>query len=511
MTDSAAKAPESAPKAPLTMETIVSFCHRKGYIFQASEIYGGLNGFFDYGPLGVELKNNIKASWWRNFVYNRDDMVGLDSAIIQNPALWVASGHVGGFNDPMVDCKESKERYRADHLLWGPVVVAGETIGYVSLITDERDQERADEMAEKMKRRLAKQGELAPVALKPFTAATEAEIPLIPSPATGKPGSLTEARKFNMMFKTYVGALEGNSSVAYLRPETCGGIFTNFKNVLDTGRVKLPFGIAQIGKAFRNEITPRNFIYRSREFEQMEIEYFISDDADAWKDIHAAWVKAALAWYISIGVDPKRLSTHEYPKEELAFYSKATTDLFFEYPFGKQELMGVAARGSYDLDSHSKAIGKQLDYFDEVQKRRFVPHVVEPSFGLDRAVLVTLLSAYDEDIIEGEKRIVLRLKPSVAPFKAAILPLLKNKPELVAKAEEIYNDLRKSFRIDYDESGAIGRRYRRQDEIGTPFDITVDFETLEKGTVTVRDRDTTQQIRLPVGELRNFLEEKVNA
>ncbi len=493
------------------METLVAYCHRKGYIFQASEIYGGLNGFFDYGPLGVELKNNIKASWWRTFVHDRDDMVGLDSAIIQNPKLWVASGHVGGFNDPMVDCKESKERYRADHLLWGPVVVDGETIGHVSLITDERDQERADEMAEKMKRKQGKQGTLAPVVLKPFTQATKDEIPLIPSPATGKPGTLTEARQFNMMFKTYVGALEGASSEAYLRPETCGGIFTNFKNILDTGRVKVPFGIAQIGKAFRNEITPRNFIYRSREFEQMEIEYFIPDDDESWKKFHAQWVADMLKWYEMIGVDPKKLSTHEYPKEELAFYSKATTDIFFEYPFGKQELMGIAARGNYDLTAHQTASGKSMEYFDEAQKRKYLPHVVEPSMGVDRAVLVTLLSAYAEDEIDGEKRVVLRLKPCVAPFKAAIFPLLKNKPELVAKAEEIYANLRKSFRIDYDESGAIGRRYRRQDEIGTPYGITVDFETLEKGTVTVRDRDTTKQERMLIEELPAFLSHKINA
>jgi len=345
--------------------------------------------------------------------------------------------------------------------------------------------------------------------LKPFTQATKDEIPLIPSPATGKPGSLTEARQFNMMFKTFVGALEGASSEAYLRPETCGGIFTNFKNVVDTYRVKIPFGIAQIGKAFRNEITPRNFIYRSREFEQMEIEYFIHDDDESWKQIHADWVKAAMDWYVAVGADKNKLSTHVYPKEELAFYSKATTDIFFEYPFGKQELMGVAARGNYDLGNHMRVSGKALEVFDEATKRKFSPHVVEPSFGLDRAVLIVLLSAYDEDVIDGEKRVVLRLKPNVAPFKAAILPLLKNKPELTAKAEEIFAKLRKRFRVDYDESGAIGKRYRRQDEVGTPYCITVDFETLEKGTVTIRDRDTTKQERVAVEDLVKFLDEKV--
>lgn len=492
-----------------SMETLVAFCKRKGFIFQSSEIYGGVNGFFDYGPLGVELKNNLKAHWWKTFVYDRDDMVGLDSAIIQHPDLWKASGHLENFNDPMVDCKESKQRYRADHLMWAAVRVAGEVIGYISFLTDENDQARADELADKMKRKLQKQGVLEPVVVKPFTEATAEEVPLIPSPATGKPGSLTPARKFNMMFKTFVGALEEASATAYLRPETCGGIFTNFKNVWDTGRVKIPFGIAQIGKAFRNEITPRNFIYRSREFEQMEIEYFIDDGADTWQAEHARWVAAAKAWMIAVGVDAKRLSELAYPQKDLAHYSRATTDLMFDYPFGRQELMGVAARGSFDLDAHGKATGKPIEIFDEATKRKYTPHVIEPSFGLDRVLLVVLLSSYDEDVVENEKRVVLRLKPSIAPFKAAIFPLLKNKPELTERAEKLYARLRKKFRVDYDEGGAIGRRYRRQDEIGTPYGITVDFDTLQDGTVTVRDRDTTEQIRVKEEELEAWLAAKL--
>jgi len=497
-------------KKALTMETLVAFCRRKGYIFQASEIYGGLNGFFDYGPLGVELKNNIKANWWKTFVHDRDDMVGLDSAIIQNPKLWEASGHTTGFNDPMVDCKESKQRYRADHLLWSEVVVAGESLGYISLITDEQDQERAEAMADKLKRKAGKQGQLEPIVLKPFTDATAEQIELIPSPATGKPGSLTAARQFNMMFKTFVGALEGASAEAYLRPETAGGIFTNFKNVVDTNRVKLPFGIAQIGKAFRNEITPRNFIYRSREFEQMEIEYFVDETEEAWKESHAMWVKACRDWYVGVGVDADKISEYVYPSDDLAHYAKACTDLFFDYPFGKQELMGIAARGNFDLSAHSKATGKPLEIFDEATKRKVMPHVVEPSFGLDRAVLVVLLSAYDEDEIGGEKRVVLRLKPNVAPYKAAVLPLVKNKPELVEKAEDIYAKLRKRFRVDYDHTGAIGKRYRRQDEIGTPYCITVDFDSLETGEVTVRDRDTTAQEKVKIDDLASWLDAKVN-
>jgi len=507
MTDTAA----ASPKSPLTMETLVAFCKRKGFIFQASEIYGGINGFYDYGPMGVELKNNIKAAWWHDMVHGRDDMVGLDSAIIQHPRLWEASGHVATFNDPMVDCKESKMRYRADHLMWSAVKVAGEIIGYISLLKGEGYIEQANEMADKLKRKLQKQGAMEPIDLKPFTQATEAEISLIPSPATGKPGSLTEPRQFNLMFKTYIGALGDASSIAYLRPETCGGIFTNFKNVLDTVRVKVPFGIAQIGKSFRNEITPRNFIFRVREFEHMELEYFIPPDEESWKKYHAEWIACAREWFASIGVTASKMSEHVYEKAELAHYAKACTDIFFEFPFGKEELMGIAARGNFDLSKHQEYSGKSMEYFDETTKTKYIPHVIEPSWGLDRALVAVLLSAYDEDVIEGEKRVVLRLKPRVAPFKAAVFPLLKNKPELKARAEKLYHTLRKQFRIDYDESGAIGRRYRRQDEIGTPFGITVDFQTLEDGTVTVRDRDTTQQIRLKEEELPAYLTKKIEA
>jgi len=492
------------------MDAILNLCKRRGFVFASSDIYGGLNGFFDYGPLGVELKNNIKQAWWQDFVHRADDIVGLDSSIIHHPATWKASGHVENFTDPLVDCRESKMRYRADQLHFAPVRVAGETLGYVSVLEDEGMQAKAEEAAHEMKRKLARQGTLEPVVLRDFTQATAEEIPLVPSPATGKPGSLTPPRSFNMMFQTYVGALQDASSVAYLRPETAQGIFINFKNVVDTGRVRLPFGIAQVGKAFRNEINPRNFIFRSREFEQMEIEYFISPSAD-WQASHRAWIERCLAWFESIGIPRAKLSLHEHPREKLSHYSKGTTDIMFEFPFGVQELQGVAARGDYDLTQHSAASGQRLDWFDEASKERFIPHVIEPSVGVDRVFLALLATAYHEDEVEGEKRTVLRLPARVAPYKAAVFPLLKNKPELVERARALHARLRRRFNVFYDEAGAIGRRYRRQDEIGTPYGITVDFDTLEKGAgVTVRDRDTLEQVRMSEDDLIRFLDERVN-
>jgi glycyl-tRNA synthetase len=494
----------------VTMEAILNLCKRRGFVFASSDIYGGLNGFFDYGPLGVELKNNIKQAWWQDFVHRRDDIVGLDSSIIHHPSTWKASGHIDNFTDPLVDCKESKMRYRADQLFFAQVRVAGEVLGYVSVLEDEGMQAKAEEAAHDLKRKLARQGTLEPIVLRDFTEATAEEISLIPSPATGKPGSLTPPRSFNMMFQTYVGALQDASATAYLRPETAQGIFINFKNVVDTGRVRMPFGIAQIGKAFRNEINPRNFIFRSREFEQMEIEYFISPSAD-WQEAHRGWIDCCLAWFESIGIPRAKLSLHEHPKEKLSHYSKGTTDILFEFPFGVQELQGVAARGDFDLTQHSAASGQRLDWFDEATKERYIPHVIEPSVGVDRVFLALLTTAYHEDEVEGEKRAVLRLPARVAPYKAAVFPLLKNKPELVERARALHRRLSRRFNVFYDEAGAIGRRYRRQDEIGTPYGITVDFDTLEKDAgVTVRDRDTLEQIRMSEDDLLRFLDEKVN-
>jgi glycyl-tRNA synthetase len=519
------------------MERIVALCKRRGFIFPSSEIYGGFNGFFDYGPLGSELKKNIRDCWWDDMVRRRDDIVGLESSIIMHPKVWEASGHVAGFTDPLVDCKVSKQRYRADQLFFAAVVVATPktetkqdinspseelttldvevaTIGYVSALESEKTTAELQEKAEEMKRKKGIRGRLHAVEPKDMTEAKPEEIPLIPSPATGEPGSLTAPRSFNMMFQTNVGAMTDGSSVAYLRPETAQGMFVDFKNVVDTGRVKLPFGIAQIGKSFRNEITPRNFIFRSREFEQMEMEYFIHEDAD-WAKCHREWIAWCQAWLLSIGLPESHLSLYAHPKEKLAFYSKGTVDIMFKYPFGVQELWGIAARGNYDLTQHATASGKPMEYFDEATKKKFVPHVIEPAVGVDRILLAALCAAYAEEDVKDEKgnvekRTVLRFSPRLAPIKVAVLPLMKNKPEIVDVAEKLYRQLKRKWNVFYDESGAIGRRYRRQDEIGTPWCVTIDFETIEKdGTFTLRERDTMQQRRIIEAELFQLLEEHV--
>lgn len=492
-----------------TMDTLISLLKRRGFIFQASEIYGGINGFYDYGPLGVELRQNIKNVWWKEMVQQRDDVVGVDSTIIQSAKVWKASGHLDNFTDPLVDCKESKMRYRADQLFFANVKVLGESIGYISLLECANIEKEAEKKAQELKRKAAVQGQLDPLDIKEFTEATEEEIPLVPSPATGKPGSLTPPRAFNMMFHTFVGALADDSSKTYLRPETAQGIFTNFKNVVDSTRVKLPFGIAQIGKAFRNEITPRNFIFRSREFEQMEIEYFISGDDDLWPKMHREWIDICINWLVGIGIPKERLGEDVHPKEKLSHYSRATTDITFDFPFGRQELWGIAARGNFDLTQHQKHSGKSLEYFDETRKERYIPHVIEPSVGVDRTMLAVLSSAYDEDEIEGDKRVVLHFHPKIAPVKAAVFPLVKNKPELVELAHKLHKKLQRRWNVFYDQSGAIGRRYRRMDEIGTPFCITVDFDSLENSSFTVRDRDTTQQVRMTEAEILAYLDEKI--
>ena len=498
----------------VTMDAIVALAKRRGFIFQSSEIYGGFNGFFDYGPLGAELKKNIRDCWWDDMVRRRDDVVGIETSIIMHPKVWEASGHVAGFTDPLVDCKVSKQRFRADQLFFAAVIVDGKTVGYVSALENEKTAEDLQAAAETFKRKRAIQGALTPVVVKDFTEATPEEIPLIPSPATGEPGSLTEARAFNMMFQTNVGAMTDGSSVAYLRPETAQGMFVDFKNVVDTGRVKLPFGIAQIGKSFRNEITPRNFIFRSREFEQMEMEYFISEDAD-WAKAHREWIEWCKGWLLSIGLPETHLSEYDHPKAKLAFYSKGTTDIMFRYPFGVQELWGIAARGNYDLNQHATASGKPMDYFDEASKKKFVPHVIEPAVGVDRIFLAVLCAGYAEEEVKDEKgnvekRTVLRLSPRIAPVKVAVLPLLKNKEALVGRARELHKKLQRRYAVFYDEAGAIGRRYRRQDEIGTPWCVTIDFETIEKdGSFTLRERDTMTQRRITEAELFALLEEKV--
>jgi glycyl-tRNA synthetase len=451
----------NTPNESQRMEKIVSLCKRRGFIFQSSEIYGGLNGAWDYGPLGVELKRNLKNYWWRVMVHERDDVVGMDGAILTHPAVLKASGHVEGFSDPMIDCRTCKA-----HL-------------------------RADQLAEKHG---AKQ-----------------------CPNCGGK-DLTEARQFNLMFETHVGAAADESSIAYLRPETAQSIFVQFKNILEVSRKKLPFGIAQIGKAFRNEINPRNFTFRSREFEQMELEYFCrAEEGMKWLDY---WLRERLRFYENIGIRRERVHAREVPDDERAFYSKGTYDIEYDFPFGLQELEGVAYRTDYDLSQHQKAGGKSLDYFDDETKQRFIPHVVEPSAGVDRTVLALICDAYAEDEApndkgEMESRIVLRFHPRMAPVKCAVFPLLKNKEPLVTKAKEIVALLRPHMTVFYDESGAIGRRYRRQDEIGTPFGVTVDFETLgEKdpilcNTVTLRDRDSMKQERVAIQDLLGILLDRV--
>ncbi len=444
------------------MEKIVSLCKRRGFIFQSSEIYGGLNGFWDYGPLGVELKKNLKDFWWRRNVRERDDMEGMDGSIIMNRAVWKASGHEETFSDPMVDCKKCNSRNRADQL-------------------PEKDGENY-------------------------------------CPSCGS-RDLTEARDFNLMFKSHAGPLETEDNMVYLRPETAQAIFVNFRNVLDTTRQKLPFGIAQIGKAFRNEINPRNYIFRSREFEQMEIEYFCRpEDGMQLTDY---WLEQRLAFYEDIGIPRSKIHINDIPDGDRAFYSKKTYDLEYEFPFGVSELEGIAYRTDYDLSKHIEHSGKPLDYYDEVTKERFIPHVVEPSAGTDRTALALICEAFDEEIVTDEKgksetRTVMRFHPRMAPIKCGIFPLLKNKPQLVDKAREIVVSLRGFMNVFYDESGAIGRRYRRQDEAGTPFCVTVDFDTIgengpeKEGTVTLRHRDSMQQERIAIADLKNYLLEKIS-
>ena len=496
-------------KSKELMDEIVGLCKRKGFVFQSSEIYGGYNGFFDYGPLGAELKKNIKDAWWQDMVQRRDDVVGIDSSIIMNPSIWKASGHVDGFTDPMIDCKESKMRYRADHLFFAEVRIAGEMLGVVSLIESPEMLDEAKKKAEKLKRKLAIKGDLDEIVLICAVDATPEQYEQIPSPATGKAGTLTPPREFNMMFDTHVGAVRNDASKAYLRPETAQGIFANFKNVTDTSRLKLPFGIAQIGKAFRNEITPRNFIFRSREFEQMEIEYFIHEDSD-WKTIHADWIKTRREWFTSIGLTSEFLGEEVHPSESLAHYARACTDITFKFPFGDQELEGIAARGNFDLTQHQEKSGKGLEIFDEASKSKLLPHVIEPSLGVDRTFLALICSAYTKDEIDGELRTLLKLHPRIAPVKAAIFPLVKKNENILQISNDLYKKLQRHLNVVTDLSGAIGRRYRRMDEIGTPFCITVDFESLEDNTVTIRDRDTTDQKRINLEEVLPFLLEKIN-
>ncbi len=506
----------------MDMEKLVSLCKRKGFIFPSSEIYGGINGFWDYGPLGVELKRNIKDAWWRDNVSGHSsnlgaaglvapgafEMVGLDCSIIMNPKVWEASGHVGGFSDPMVDCKACKSRFRADQISCFEVVVCrGPETQENHLVSGLGSEKEVLEQSKKKIEKLANSQKVTAhtvAYLGGYSQLDDERRKKVRCPSCDQENALTEPRAFNLMFKTHVGALEEASSIAYLRPETAQGIFVNFKSVLDTSRVKPPFGIAQVGKSFRNEITPRNFTFRSREFEQMEIEFFCKPSEAA--DWYAFWRQERFSWYVNLGLGSEKLRLRDHDKDELAFYSTATADIEYEFPFGVSELEGIAHRGDYDLSQHQKFSGKDLSFFDEESKERYLPHVIEPSAGADRATLAFLCEAYTEDQVAGEARTVLKFHPRIAPIKAAVFPLVKRDgmPEV---AEAIVKDLKKKVNAYYDEKGAIGRRYRRQDEAGTPFCVTVDGQTLTDGTVTIRERDSCRQWRVPKAGIADAIED----
>jgi len=454
------------------MDKLVSLAKRRGFIYPSSEIYGGFANSYNYGPYGVELKNNIKILWWRMFVHQRPDIVGLDGSIILHPKVWEASGHTTGFNDALVDCKSCKNRFRADHLIEAAL-----------------DQDMEGKPLAAMDKLIKDKKIKCPVC---------------------KKSDWTKIRQFNGMFKTHFGTQETEDNLAYLRPETAQAIFVEYKNIIDTMRVKIPFGIAQIGKAFRNEITPGNFIFRTREFEQMEIEYFIREKD--WKKVFEKWQTAMEKWAAVIGLDQKNLRTYEHPKEKLSHYSKKTIDIEYKFPFGFKELYGLAYRTDFDLSQHQKYSGANLEYYDQETKERFIPHVIEPTFGVDRTLLALLSEAYTEEMAptgEGgrEVRVVLKLKKELAPVKIAVLPLSK-KVSLNKLSKKVFDELSQKYLCEYDETQSIGKRYRRQDEIGTPFCLTVDFESLEDKAVTIRDRDTMKQDRIKIDELLDYFKDK---
>lgn len=449
------------------MEKIVSLCKRRGFVFPGSDLYGGLANSWDYGPLGVELKNNLRDWWWKRFVQERDDMVGLDAAILMNPKVWEASGHVASFNDMLVDCKSCKARHRADHLV--------ERV-YPEMRFDGVTAKELDDIIKET---------------------------AVACPHCGAKGAFTPARKFNLLFQTAIGPVEKNGQAIYLRGEIAQAMFVNFKNVVATSRKRIPFGIASVGKAFRNEITPGNFIHRTLEFDLMELEYFVREPE--WQRWFQYWLDEQHSWLFAMGFDPTRVRVREHSPEELSHYSKRTVDIEYQTPFGWKEMFGLAYRTDYDLRNHAMQSGVDLSYTDAETKESFIPHVIEPTFGLTRLLLMTLLESYRQD---GD-RIYLKLHPCIAPYKAAVFPLLANKPPLVEKARVIYDDLRKTCMVSWDDRGNIGKRYYSQDEIGTPFCITVDFQSLEDGTVTLRDRDTAKQERVKASELQKILTEKL--
>ena len=459
--------------AELTMDKLVALCKGRGFIYAGSEIYGGLANTWDYGPLGVELKNNVKKAWWKKFVQENTLNVGLDSAILMNPNVWVASGHVGGFSDPLMDCKSCKTRHRADNLIEDYIARKKLDLTIAGWTNEQMEKYIADSK--------------------------------IPCPNCGK-CDFTGVRQFNLMFKTFQGVTEDSTNTVYLRPETAQGIFVNFQNVQRTSRMKVPFGIGQIGKSFRNEITPGNFIFRVREFEQMELEFFCKPGTDL--EWFGYWKEFCKNWLLGLGIKEDRLKLRDHDPEELSHYSKATTDFEFKFPFGWGELWGIADRTDFDLNAHSKVSGKNLDYTDPITNEKYVPYVIEPSLGVERMVLALLCNAYEEEELEGgDSRVVMHFHPAIAPYKVAVLPLQKK--ALGEKSEEIFRNLSKKFSATYDETASIGKRYRRQDEIGTPYCVTVDFDTLEDNCVTVRERDSMQQERVAIADLEEYLAKRM--
>lgn len=459
--------------AELTMDKLVALCKGRGFIYAGSEIYGGLANTWDYGPLGVELKNNVKKAWWKKFVQENTLNVGLDSAILMNPNVWVASGHVGGFSDPLMDCKSCKTRHRADNLIEDYIARKKLDLTIAGWSNEQMEKYIADSK--------------------------------IPCPNCGK-CDFTGVRQFNLMFKTFQGVTEDSTNTVYLRPETAQGIFVNFQNVQRTSRMKVPFGIGQIGKSFRNEITPGNFIFRVREFEQMELEFFCKPGTDL--EWFGYWKEFCKNWLLGLGIKEDRLKLRDHDPEELSHYSNATTDFEFKFPFGWGELWGIADRTDFDLNAHSKVSGKNLDYTDPITNEKYVPYVIEPSLGVERMVLALLCNAYEEEELEGgDSRVVMHFHPAIAPYKVAVLPLQKK--ALGEKSEEIFRNLSKKFSATYDETASIGKRYRRQDEIGTPYCVTVDFDTLEDNCVTVRERDSMQQERVAIADLDEYLAKRM--
>lgn len=500
-------------KAKITMDMVVSLAKRRGFVFPGSDIYGGLSNSWDYGPYGAQLKKNIKDHWWKTFVESRDDMVGLDAAIIMNPKVWEASGHISGFNDFLVECKECHERLRPDQHLdvanQNAFMLAFSEMTFKKMEVDKLKREATAEAPadETTIQRFEK--DIEKLATKVFGA-----LRTIECPHCGK-RDWSHPTLFNLMFKTFIGPAEDTANIAYLRPETAQAMFVDFSLIAGVSRKRLPFGIAQIGKAFRNEITPGNFIFRTREFDLMEFEYFFDPAKQNWEELFTYWRGEMESWMRAVGMDMDRVHAVDIPEEERAHYSKRTLDFEFDYPFGQKELFGLAYRTDYDLLRHAKFSGQDMTWQDPETKEQITPHVIEPAFGSDRGLLAILLSAYDEEILSSESgkeesRVVLRLAKAIAPVKVAVFPLMKNKPDLVAKAREVFDILKKDVVCEFDDNGNVGKRYRRQDEIGTPYCVTIDFQTLDDGTVTVRDRDTMKQDRVSLADLGSYLWEHLS-